>query len=91
MVPVGKSSMSFPKTESCESSSSLLSSNSNPETSLKVCPHNGTWDCTVHSLDMDMFVDFVDFGSEQARKLGRCDSYLQSETINDSLTHSLTH
>ena len=26
---------------------------------------------------------------QQAGKLGRCDSYLQSETINDSLTHSL--
>ena len=28
--------------------------------------------------------------TKQARKLGRCDSYLQSETINDPLTHSLT-
>ena len=28
---------------------------------------------------------------EQARKARRCDSYLQSETINGPLTHSLTH
>ena len=28
---------------------------------------------------------------EQARKLSRCDSHLQSETSSDPLTHSLTH
>ena len=29
------------------------------------------------------------FKHKRARKLGRCDSYLQSETINDPLTHLL--
>ena len=52
-------------------------------------------ECYVYKSSTNMTLIFLTgiftIGNiKQARKLGRCDSYLQSETINDSLTHSLT-
>ena len=37
------------------------------------------------------FVHGIKSNIKQARKLGKCDNYLQSETINDPITNSLTH